>query len=80
MAAIPSTRIFAAAGHFAKQGYRLRPLLRTILNSKTYQLSSKGPKQSPRAARESRYFTQARRNLAHALAPRQPATAANLSV
>ncbi len=50
----------ALSTDFVKQGYRLRPLLRTILNSKTYQLASSGPKQSADAAREGRYFTRAR--------------------
>jgi hypothetical protein len=45
---------------FIKNGYRLKPLLRTILNSKTYQLSSTGPRQSAFAAREDRYFTKAK--------------------
>lgn len=45
---------------FVKHGYRLKPLLRTILNSKTYQLASSGPKQSPHAARADRYFTKAK--------------------
>ncbi len=50
----------ALADDFVKHGYRLKPLLRTILNSKTYQLASTGPKQSPFAARADRYFTSAR--------------------
>jgi hypothetical protein len=45
---------------FVKHGYRLKPLLRTILNSRTYQLASNGPKQSPYAARAERYFTSAK--------------------
>jgi hypothetical protein len=45
---------------FVKQGYHLKPLLRTILNSKTYQLASSGPRQSPHAARAERYFTRAK--------------------
>jgi hypothetical protein len=28
------------AGHFVEQGFRLKPLIRTILNSRTYQLAS----------------------------------------
>jgi hypothetical protein len=50
----------ALSADFVKQGYRLRPLLRTILNSKTYQLSSRSPKQSANSASENRYFTHAR--------------------
>jgi Protein of unknown function (DUF1553)/Protein of unknown function (DUF1549) len=45
---------------FVKHGFRLKPLLRTILNSKTYQLASSGPKQSPHAARVDRYFSRAK--------------------
>jgi Protein of unknown function (DUF1549)/Protein of unknown function (DUF1553) len=45
---------------FVKHGYRLKPLLRTILNSKTYQLASTGPRQSPHAARAERYFSRAK--------------------
>src|SRR5262249_13651458 len=48
----------ALSADFVKGGYRMKPLLRTILNSKTYQLSSVGPKQSPHAARPGRYFVQ----------------------
>ncbi len=50
----------ALTADFVKKGHRLKPLLRTILNSKTYQLASAGPPQSPFAARADRYFTQAR--------------------
>jgi len=50
----------ALSEDFVKHGYRLKPLLRTILNSKTYQLASSGPKQSPHAARADRYFTTAK--------------------
>jgi Protein of unknown function (DUF1553)/Protein of unknown function (DUF1549) len=49
----------ALARDFAKNGYRLKPLIRLILNSKTYQLSSAAPKQSPFAADGERYFTKA---------------------
>jgi hypothetical protein len=45
---------------FVKGGYRLKPLLRLILNSKTYQLASDGPKQSPHAARPDGYFVKAK--------------------
>ena len=46
------------AADFVKHGYRLKPLIRLILNSKTYQLSSAAaPKQSPFAADGDRYFT-----------------------
>jgi hypothetical protein len=50
----------ALTAAFVKSGYRLKPLLRTILASKTYQLASAGPPQSPGAARPDRYFTRAR--------------------
>jgi hypothetical protein len=50
----------ALARDFVKNGYRLKPLIRTILNSRTYQLASVGaPKQSPFAADPDRYFTKA---------------------
>ena len=50
----------ALSADFVKQGYRLKPLLRTILNSKTYQLSHSGPVQSPNAAPAGRYFVKSR--------------------
>jgi Protein of unknown function (DUF1553)/Protein of unknown function (DUF1549) len=50
----------ALSDDFVKHGCRLKPLLRTILNSKTYQLASGGPKHSPDAARAERYFTRAK--------------------
>jgi hypothetical protein len=50
----------ALSDDFVKHGCRLKPLLRTILNSKTYQLASGGPKPSRDAARAERYFTRAR--------------------
>ena len=50
----------ALTADFVKNGYRLKPLLRTILNSKTYQLASASPMQSPYAARADRYFTKAK--------------------
>lgn len=54
----------ALAKDFVKNGYRLKPLIRSILNSHTYQLASTplpGPsgKQSPFAADPDRYFTRA---------------------
>lgn len=50
----------ALADHFARNGYRLKPLVRTILNSNTYQLSGTGlPAQSKFAARPDRYFVKA---------------------
>jgi hypothetical protein len=51
----------ALAREFVKGGYRLKPLIRLILNSSTYQLASTGsPKPSTSAADPDRYFTQAR--------------------
>jgi hypothetical protein len=48
-----------AAG-FVAQGYRIKPVLRVILNSSTYQLSAQLVKQqSPRAANPDRYFAHA---------------------
>ncbi|MDB5312047.1 MAG: hypothetical protein JWO38_6249 [Gemmataceae bacterium] len=49
----------ALADEFARGGYRLKPLIRTILNSRTYQLAGDGPAQSPQAANPDRYFTKA---------------------
>src|SRR4029079_16679595 len=63
----------ALAKDFVKNGYRLKPLVRSILNSHTYQLASTGLpnsivkgagsedflKQSPFAADPDRYFTKA---------------------
>ena len=50
----------ALAKEFAKNGYRLKPLVRSILNSNTYQLASVGaPKQVESAADPDRYFTKA---------------------
>lgn len=50
----------ALAKDFVKNGYRLKPLVRSILNSNTYQLASVGaPKQSEFAADPDRYFTKA---------------------
>ena len=46
------------AAEFRRSGYRLKPVLRMVLNSNTYQLSSKGiPRQSKFAANPSPYFT-----------------------
>ena len=50
----------ALTADFVKGGYRLKPLLRTILNSSTYQLASSGPAQSPHAAPANRYFVKSR--------------------
>lgn len=48
------------AKDLVKNGYRLKPLVRTILNSHTYQLASTGaPKQSEAAAEPERYFIKA---------------------
>jgi hypothetical protein len=44
---------------FVKNGYRLKPLIRTILNSRTYQLAAELPPQSAFAANPERYFTHA---------------------
>jgi hypothetical protein len=49
----------ALAANFAKNGYRLKPLVRLILNSDTYQLASELPPQSPSAADPARYFAAA---------------------
>ena len=48
------------AKDFVKNGYRLKPLVRRILNSQTYQLASDGaPEPSATAADPDRYFTKA---------------------
>ena len=48
------------AAEFSGQGYRIKPVLRVILNSSTYQLSAQPVKvQSPRAAAPDRYFAHA---------------------
>ncbi len=47
------------ADEFAKGGYKLKPLIRLIVNSKTYQLAAEGPKQSPHAGSVERYFARA---------------------
>ena len=48
------------AADFAKHGYRIKPIVRAILNSNTYQLSSKPAEpQSVHAAEARRYFTHA---------------------
>ena len=49
----------ALAKDFAKNGYRVKLLIRSILNSQTYQLASASPKQSPFAADPDRYVTKA---------------------
>lgn len=46
------------AAEFVKSGYRIRPVLRLILNSSTYQLEARAPaKQSKFAANADPYFT-----------------------
>jgi hypothetical protein len=49
----------ALTKEFTKHGYRLKPLMRVILNSRTYQLASESPKQSANAANPDRYFVAA---------------------
>ncbi len=45
------------AAELARGGYKLKPLIRLIVNSKTYQLAdSGGPAPSPEAANPERYF------------------------
>ncbi|MDA1053306.1 MAG: DUF1549 and DUF1553 domain-containing protein [Planctomycetota bacterium] len=58
----PSNRelLDALAGEFVAQGYRVKPIVRAIMNSNTYQLSSTPPAhQSPKAANADGYFTHA---------------------
>jgi len=47
----------ALAVEFARSEYRLKPLIKLILNSQTYQLSAERPLQSKSAANPERYFT-----------------------
>ncbi len=47
----------ALADEFVQEGYRLRPVLRKILNSRTYQLGSEPVAQSPDAANPEKYFS-----------------------
>ncbi len=49
----------ALAAEFVKGGYKLKPLVRVILNSHTYQLASEAPEQSAFAADPERYFVKA---------------------
>ena len=49
----------ALAAEFVKGSYKLKPLVRVILNSHTYQLASDAPVQSPFAADPDRYFVKA---------------------
>lgn len=51
----------ALARTFARHDYRMKPLIREILNSRTYQLSMQPhPQQSQFAANPDRYFTRAK--------------------
>jgi len=50
----------ALASAFVRSGYRVKPLIRLIMNSATYQLTSEAPAQtSPYGADPERYFTSA---------------------
>jgi hypothetical protein len=49
----------ALSADFVRNGYRLKPVIRTILNSHTYQLAADAPQPSPFAAEPDRYFTHA---------------------
>lgn len=50
----------ALAAEFVRGGYRFKPVIRSILQSRTYQLAAFSPeKQSPGACNPARYFTQA---------------------
>ena len=50
----------ALADDFAQHGFRFKPVIRSILNSRTYQLAAQlDEPQSARAADEQRYFTRA---------------------
>ena len=49
----------ALANEFVKGGYKLKPLVRVVLNSHTYQFASEAPEQSANAADPDRYFVKA---------------------
>jgi len=49
----------ALADEFTKSGYRLKPLVRSIITSRTYQLAAQMPVQSVNAADPEAYFTHA---------------------
>jgi hypothetical protein len=49
----------ALAQQFIDGGYRFKPVIRTILNSHTYQMSAEAVPQSAKAADAARYFTRA---------------------
>lgn len=49
----------ALADDFARHGYRMKPLIRTIITSRTYQLAAQAPRQDPNAADQEAYFTHA---------------------
>ena len=50
----------ALAQEFVRSGYRFQPVMRTILHSRSYQLSAENrTPQSPHAANPARYFTKA---------------------
>jgi len=45
------------AAEFVRSGYRMKPVIRSILNSKTYQLGAQPVKQSAQSGSEEKYFT-----------------------
>lgn len=47
----------ALAAEFVKANFKIKPVLRLILRSKTYQLAAQAPQQSPHSAAPARYFT-----------------------
>jgi hypothetical protein len=49
----------ALAAEFIECGYRIKPVIRSILNSHAYQLRAEEAKQSPKAADGRSYFSQA---------------------
>jgi len=50
----------ALADDFVANGYRFKPVIRSILNSRTYQLAAQwSTPQSPQSANDRRYFTRA---------------------
>ncbi len=47
----------ALAAEFVKGNFKIKPVMRLILRSKTYQLAAQAPEQSKHAAAAARYFT-----------------------
>jgi len=57
--ATPQWLFDALAREFVKNGYRLKPLVRLILNSRTYQLAATGPPEIRRSSEEANELARA---------------------